>query len=399
MTTAPARGAAWPSQIVGIDIMRFLAAMMVAIYHITYISWADPDARGAAATIPFLAFRTWAPFVDTGWVGVQIFFVISGFVIAYTANGRSPADFIKGRALRLVPGVWICATASVGALLLSGSAPWDVAKAFMLSLIFFPIGPWVASSYWTLPVEIMFYALVLAVLARDRFGQIGLVATILGISSLVLWCWISFHALLGLDRGDHVELLLSHRFSPLLLVPHGCFFAIGTLMWLVKMHGPSPRLIAIILAFVAAGILEIDRETTRAIAWSGVPADPLIPILLFGGSVAAIAASIRWNGAVHGIVGSHAGKIRVVGLMTYPLYLLHQPFGEPLTAWAIRAGVPPSLGLILSLAVVLTLSALVAVWMEPRLRRLMAPQLTAAIRLLDDRLPRSVRQTRPIACR
>jgi peptidoglycan/LPS O-acetylase OafA/YrhL len=273
LTLAPtvhARVETRPSQIVGIDVMRFLAAMMVAIYHITYISWADPGTRGDAAAMPFLAFRTWAPFVDTGWVGVQIFFVISGFVIAYTANGRSPADFIKGRAQRLVPSVWICATMSVGALLLSGSPSWEVAKAYLLSLIFFPIGPWIASSYWTLPVEIIFYALVLALLARDQFERIGLAAVTLGTSSLILWCWIFVHVSLGLDRGDHVEQLLSHRFSPLLLVPQGCFFAIGTLMWLVKVHGPSLGRIVAIIAFVAAGILEIDRETARAIAWSGI---------------------------------------------------------------------------------------------------------------------------------
>lgn len=379
--------------------MRFLAAMMVAIYHITYIPWADPGTRGDVAAMPFLAFRAWAPFVDTGWVGVQIFFVISGFVIAYTANGRSPVEFIKGRALRLVPGVWICATASAGALLLSGSPPWTVTKAYLLSLVFFPIGPWVASSYWTLPVEIIFYALVLAVLARDRFEHIGLAATTLGTSSLILWCWIFAHVSLGLDRGDHVEQLLSHRFSPLLLVPHGCFFAIGALMWLVKVHGPSPGRIAAIIAFVAAGILEIDRETARAIAWSGIGANPLVPALLFGGSVAAIAASIRWNGAVHAIIGPHVGKIRILGLMTYPLYLLHQPFGEPLTYWAIRAGIPPPVSLIVSLAIVLALSVLVAIRIEPRVRRLMTPPLIAAIRLLGDRLPRSGRQTRPIAWR
>src|SRR5258706_15154943 len=52
-----------------------------------------------------------APFTWFGWGGVEIFFVISGFVIANSASRSSPTEFLLGRALRLYPAVWVCATA------------------------------------------------------------------------------------------------------------------------------------------------------------------------------------------------------------------------------------------------------------------------------------------------
>jgi peptidoglycan/LPS O-acetylase OafA/YrhL len=59
-----------------------------------------------------------APYTWFGWVGVEIFFVISGFVIANSASKSSPKEFLFGRALRLYPAVWIASTLSLVILLI-----------------------------------------------------------------------------------------------------------------------------------------------------------------------------------------------------------------------------------------------------------------------------------------
>src|SRR3954465_3556967 len=64
-----------------------------------------------------------APFTWFGWVGVEIFFVISGFVIANSASRSSPTHFLLGRARTLYPAVWVCATATLLVLLLFGGEP------------------------------------------------------------------------------------------------------------------------------------------------------------------------------------------------------------------------------------------------------------------------------------
>src|SRR4051812_28811563 len=86
-----------------LDMVRFCSALLVAFFHLGFSGWAIQGSRGyeiyqGLFTIPqtqYLGF--------SGWVGVQIFFVISGLVVAQSAEGRSPADFLKGRIVRLYP--------------------------------------------------------------------------------------------------------------------------------------------------------------------------------------------------------------------------------------------------------------------------------------------------------
>lgn len=118
-----------------LDPLRFGAAVGVAIFHQMFWSWAwvsigvPGSERYVAADVlyPSAAAFTWF-----GWVGVEIFFVISGFVIANSASKASPTEFLLGRVLRLYPAVWIAATASFLVLVLFGSGK---ASEFILPYI------------------------------------------------------------------------------------------------------------------------------------------------------------------------------------------------------------------------------------------------------------------------
>ncbi|WP_368735457.1 acyltransferase family protein, partial [Klebsiella aerogenes] len=86
-----------------------------------------------------------------GWVGVEIFFVISGFVIANSATKSSPAEFLLGRALRLYPAVWVCATATLLVLVLLGHRPVsDFIVPYIHAMTLVPkgvIGEWLDGVY------------------------------------------------------------------------------------------------------------------------------------------------------------------------------------------------------------------------------------------------------------
>jgi peptidoglycan/LPS O-acetylase OafA/YrhL len=88
-----------------LDLLRFGAALGVAVFHLTFWSWAWSSTGTAAGFEHYvsagLQFQSAAPFTWFGWVGVEIFFVISGFVIANSASNSSATEFLFGRALRL----------------------------------------------------------------------------------------------------------------------------------------------------------------------------------------------------------------------------------------------------------------------------------------------------------
>ena len=150
-----------------LDPLRFGAALGVAIFHQMFWSWAWVSIgipvfqRYVAADV---LYPSAAPFTWFGWVGVEIFFVISGFVIANSASKSSPKEFLLGRALRLYPAVWVCATATLLVLVLFGSGP---ASEFILpyihAMLLVPKGvthQWLDGVYWTLAAEMAFYGLV-----------------------------------------------------------------------------------------------------------------------------------------------------------------------------------------------------------------------------------------------
>lgn len=155
----------------GLQILRFVAAMLVAVMHITQAISIHITGRGENV------------YWGTGAVGVDIFFVISGFVMMLsTANvpfsGPRRIDnawiFIKRRIQRIVPLYW-CYTLLKAALIVAVPAlavksviePWHLAA----SLAFIPVrAPWglvqpVLPVGWTLNFEMLFYVVFAAAIA------------------------------------------------------------------------------------------------------------------------------------------------------------------------------------------------------------------------------------------
>ena len=158
-----------------LDPLRFGAALGVAIFHQMFWSWAwvSIGVPGFERTVAAdVIYPSAAPFTWFGWVGVEIFFVISGFVIANSASQSSPGEFLLGRALRLYPAVWVCATATFLVLLLCGSGPAsELILPYIHAMLMVPkgvTGQWLDEVYWTLAAETAFYGLVFCAMLTDR---------------------------------------------------------------------------------------------------------------------------------------------------------------------------------------------------------------------------------------
>lgn len=144
----------------GIHLLRGLAALLVAGFHI------QAAARGGEGGNPVLfeVFRG-------GALGVDIFFVISGFIIYYTAS-RAPVwsarNFVSGRFFRIYPVYWIVLAAFIalafGLWMLTGDASkLPSTEVLVRSILLLPSDQYAISIAWTLTIELLFYALFAAV--------------------------------------------------------------------------------------------------------------------------------------------------------------------------------------------------------------------------------------------
>ncbi|MDE2481431.1 MAG: acyltransferase [bacterium] len=150
------------SQRLGVlDGLRGIAVLLVLWYHVWEISWYP-------APFPWLQFVP-----ETGFIGVHLFFFLSGFVIAYpfvraAANGTSQptwAHFAWRRAVKIVPSyalsIAIAYAIGYAALVRWNTTPWQELWTHALF-----IHTWWPQTYgsingvlWTLAVEVEFYAL------------------------------------------------------------------------------------------------------------------------------------------------------------------------------------------------------------------------------------------------
>jgi peptidoglycan/LPS O-acetylase OafA/YrhL len=135
----------------------------------------DIQALRGVAVLMVVLFHLQAPYFENGFVGVDVFFVVSGYLMAKLYANRTPMEFYRKRIDRLFAGytIAIAATLCVGYLVavpvdFAQLAEQAIAAVFALSNVQY----WSQNSYfdktafnpllhlWSLGVEIQFYLLV-----------------------------------------------------------------------------------------------------------------------------------------------------------------------------------------------------------------------------------------------
>ncbi len=234
--------------VVGLDLLRFGAAALVMSFHLACTSWSDPRSEAAGLMAGAVRYPEFLSLSRNGWVGVPIFFVISGFVIAFSAEQSTARRFLKSRILRLMPGIWICATVSfLLALSFAPDSGLVSTERYLRTLVVVPIPRWIDGVYWTLSIEMSFYALVWALLLRHQLRRLETIMIAIGLCSAVIWGLADSAWIPGLD------ILANKRIAQLLLVTHGCDFALGVLIWRLSKDGVTAwRLSAGLVCLVGA---------------------------------------------------------------------------------------------------------------------------------------------------
>ncbi|PHQ51665.1 acyltransferase [Streptomyces cinnamoneus] len=244
-----------------------------------------------------------------GWLGVQLFFLISGFVICMSGWGRSLGDFAVARATRLYPAYWF-AVLTVALVIrldpVGGDAPGLTDVALNLTMLEHPLGvdP-VDGVYWTLWAEARFYLLFALVVWKG-----------LSYRRAVAFCLLWGCAAVT-TRACHDDLLAQ------LLMPRDCwYFIAGVAFYLMYRFRPAPALWLIVGGCLLIAQHDLLRSRARAQTYMGyaVPHWPACALVtLFFLAVAAIA--LGWTRRVRG------RWLTAAGALTYPLYLLHERLG------------------------------------------------------------------------
>ncbi|HEY6894999.1 MAG TPA: acyltransferase [Rhodanobacteraceae bacterium] len=149
-----------------IDALRGIAALLVVWLH-------------AAATFPMASPETAATggafvaipaFIDVGHIGVVVFFLISGFVIPFSIlpdRAAPVGSFVIKRILRIYPAYWLSVPLAAWIVFWIWGTPFSMRELLInLTLMQDVVGVRAAEGvYWTLLVELVFYALCVVLLA------------------------------------------------------------------------------------------------------------------------------------------------------------------------------------------------------------------------------------------
>lgn len=351
----------------GIDIVRFACAVAVGVYHLT-------------GTMPELT-----AYGSFGWIGVEIFFVISGLVIANSAHGATVRQFLVGRFLRLYPTAWCAAAVSYPIFLFTVPKHGRPILPLILSMTLIH-GPFLAGAYWTLPIELSFYFLIFLLLWFKKFEHIQLFAI-----ALVFWSAPYLTVLLLNTCGVLQMQWIDFGFGAgnMSLLRHGPFFALGILVWLfrekrISWAGLLSAACALILGAVDIYVRSV--ELFHNFTSSTLPPQPfwnhldLVANMAFLAGFLGILLSVKLNYLFPKNITARK-TVRLAGLTTYPFYLLHQRVGGYVSSEMLGLGVGHLTSVVIALLCTGGISALVALYGEPALRSLLkkiAPALRSS---------------------
>ena len=252
-----------------IDALRGLAALAVAWFHFAH--------GGRLLAEDSLVTRS----ASYGWLGVEVFFVISGFILPYTmARGgyriRDFGTFVKKRIVRLDPPYFVAIALALVLWWVSDIVPAYQGEPFVFEPIRFLLHvgylnaffdySWYNVVFWTLALEFQFYLLLAvgfpALLHRSALVRIGSLAVMCALAFLIPNANLVFHYLgffaLGAATAHYA---LGHvRLTPYLVILGA--MAVATALATTPVAAGVGLAAALVIAFVR--IPEI-----KPLAWLG----------------------------------------------------------------------------------------------------------------------------------
>lgn len=291
-----------------LDGLRLVAALMVAGYH---YGGRDGEVVRAWGSSPKHQFPTLHQLFAYGCLGVQVFFVISGFVICMSGWGRPLRSFFASRASRLLPAYWaaviiVTAVFALPAVAYKAVSPSDA--LLNLTMLQQPLGvDRVLGVCWTLWAEIRFYALFALCIVLPGANR----------RRVILFCagWTLAAAIAQGVNEPLLNMVLMPEYAPYFIGGVGLYlvhrdrrdayaWGIVGVSWLIGQHYAVQRL----------------WHAPNPEFFSDRSALGIMLVVTFGyAAVAAVALGwLNW---------ANWHWLTVAGALTYPFYLVHEHLG------------------------------------------------------------------------
>lgn len=314
-----------------LDGLRGIAVLLVLWFHVWEISWLPAPWH-------------WMQFVpETGFIGVDLFFFISGFVIVYpfvkAAANRDPAPawghFAYRRAIKIVPSYVLSIAVAIAIGYAHFASPWQAVQQIGSHLLF--IHTWWQSTYgsingvlWTLAVEVEFYAIFPLLWLAFRRAPF-LTATGMVVAAQIYrtyaasCCWSTSMGLLVENLPGYLDIFAFGMIAAYLYV-----------RWRERAQAPAPQrwaLLASLGGFVLIVLLMQNLWAMRAadqwdVAWA-IHLRSLLGLAFALAALGALLAHVRWQQIL-------ANRMLLFfGLVSYNLYLYHQMLARELLAWHV----------------------------------------------------------------
>jgi peptidoglycan/LPS O-acetylase OafA/YrhL len=304
-----------------LDLLRFVAGLAVLAFHY-FIAFRSVWGEAPAELFPAIATVS-----GLGILGVELFFMISGFVILMSIWGRGLGAFALSRFVRLYPAYWVSVGVTAALYGLTAAKALDpklglgeyLTNLTMLQRLFEVRDA--NGVYWSLWVELRFYLLISVLVV---FG-----AT-LGRCLVFMGVWLLAAGYFAGSEDYWVELLVMPKYA--------AYFVGGMSFYLMTRYGP--RLVLWCTAGISAGLAvsaALDRVAGRIelVGYAAMPVPEwavVATVIAFYALMAMVALGwlgwLRWRGLV------------VLGAITYPLYLFHAT-AAVLIVPALRDALPP----------------------------------------------------------
>ncbi len=326
-----------PRRLANVDALRGLAALAVCLFHWEHIGFGTPVNE---------------QFFRFGLLGVELFFMISGFVIGLVAE-RSPSvpRFVLARVVRLYPAYLASVALTALYVLPVGKYGVDAVLVNVTMLQSFVDVPNITNPYWTLAFEIVFYGLVTGLLAARALARMEFFA--LAWLALALLYRLTIPGPLGFDAARPLAqlgyIVVAPQFAP--------FFVLGAMVHrLQRVCLGTPGRIAVTAAL---GLTLFGRADFAQVSGPAY-------------ATAAVVMTVTLRIAARGAAGdgSVMRTLGRLGIVSYPLYLVHCTVANLCVSVLSPYGIGPALAVVVSVP----LSLLLAVCLQRRLER---PIITA----------------------